>query len=189
MTTKVSVSKIDAAKRQLNTAIIMYFNDMDFISTHAVAAGSLQVVTDLAEKQKQKVGIEDFVSIIRDDRKEEFKHLLRKPQNFIKHANWKNDEKATLEYNPETLDYFIFIACQAYEQYTNTSTPEIKIFMGWICLRNTEILVDGKYKQSILKYIDKFGTPNINNKSLFLTSIKLFRESRNARATTPIDYG
>jgi hypothetical protein len=44
----VSLSKIDAARRQLETAILLYFRDGDAVSIHTLAAGGNSVVNDSA---------------------------------------------------------------------------------------------------------------------------------------------
>ena len=42
---EVTLSKLDVARRQLETAIRLYFYDGDFVSTHTLAAAACKVLT------------------------------------------------------------------------------------------------------------------------------------------------
>ena len=44
---EVTLSKLDVARRQLETAIRLYFYDGDFVSTHTLAAAACKVLNDL----------------------------------------------------------------------------------------------------------------------------------------------
>lgn len=41
---KLTITKLDAARRQLHTAIVLWFNDGDPISTHTLASAAYEVV-------------------------------------------------------------------------------------------------------------------------------------------------
>lgn len=49
------ISKIDAAKRQLDTAIKLFFENVDPISSYALAAASLEITDDLFSKNKDDI--------------------------------------------------------------------------------------------------------------------------------------
>ena len=46
----IEVSKLDAARRQLETAIRLFFYDGDFVSTHTLAAAAFNVLNDLSRR-------------------------------------------------------------------------------------------------------------------------------------------
>jgi hypothetical protein len=188
MTDRVSITKIDAAKRQINTAIRMYFLEMDVISTHAIAAAGLQIVSDLGIKQNKSVGYTDFLSLIVEKRRGEFLDLMRHPQNFIKHADREGDAIAVLEYNPETLEIFLFLAGQAYEKLTGSTTPEIRGLITWSVMRNPDLVIEGSYKEIIKSYIEKFGIMNDDDKVMMINNIDRARNEKNLNTLTSIDY-
>jgi hypothetical protein len=41
------ISKLDAAKRQLETAITLYFNSGDWVSIHALAGAAYMIIRDV----------------------------------------------------------------------------------------------------------------------------------------------
>ena len=48
---KIRVTKLDAALRQLNTAITLWFRDGDEVAIHTLAAASHQIVYDIVRKK------------------------------------------------------------------------------------------------------------------------------------------
>ncbi len=46
----LEISKLDAAKRQLDTAIRLYFCDGDPVSIHTLAAASYNILRDVTEQ-------------------------------------------------------------------------------------------------------------------------------------------
>jgi hypothetical protein len=47
----MKITKIEAAKRQLNIAIYLFFSDYDLISTHTLSAAARGILYDLAKKE------------------------------------------------------------------------------------------------------------------------------------------
>jgi hypothetical protein len=47
---KIKISKLEAARRQVETAIRIYFANGDPVSIHTLAAASLQILVDLDKK-------------------------------------------------------------------------------------------------------------------------------------------
>lgn len=174
----VRLTKLEAARRQINTAIRMYFLDMDTISTHAVLAGGLQIVSDLAARKGQQVGIEEFLASIVETRKKELRLILRKPQNFLKHADREGDDTAIYEYRIESLEVYLYLAAQSYQTFTGKATPEIKSIITWFSFRNPEILLEGEYKKNVDSYLKRYGEIDASDKPMFLGNIDKFREER-----------
>jgi argininosuccinate synthase len=50
--TSIIVTKIEAARRQLNTAIELWFNDGDPVSIHTLASSAHQIIHDLNRRNK-----------------------------------------------------------------------------------------------------------------------------------------
>lgn len=50
------ISKLDSARRQLETAVRLFFVDGDPVSVHTLAAAAGEVLADLA-RQEEKVGL------------------------------------------------------------------------------------------------------------------------------------
>ena len=181
------ITRIEAARREINAAVIMFLNDQDTIAVHAVAAGGLQIVTDLAAKKNSKVGFEAMLEQIIPERREEFRKLIREPQNFIKHADRPKNHEDTLEFRPGALEPFLFIACTAYNDFTDTMTPEMFGFIFWESTRNPDLLLDkSAFKAQVLKYINQFDPAN-DTKEEVLLIIKNLRDTQ-PHSNQKIDY-
>src|SRR4051794_23462678 len=77
------IGKLDAARRQLDAAIDLYFADGDPIAIHTLAAAASQVTLDLITVR----GMEDQVlALVAPERMQEFFRLWHEAQNHFKHA-------------------------------------------------------------------------------------------------------
>lgn len=170
------ITKIDAARREINAGIVMYLNDIDILAIHAVVAGGLQIVTDLAHAEGKKVGEKEMLANFKPEYRTKMRLAFRHPQNFLKHADREDDHEAVLEYRPETLEAYVMMACLAYEDYTDTSTPEIRTFMFSMYTEEPDLLLPGEYKDSIMSYIST--NPERMTKQALLEMIKTLRIDR-----------
>ena len=183
----IQLTKLEAARRQINTAIRMYFLDMDAVSTHAVLAGGLQIVSDLAAKKGQQVGFEKFLAPIIEERRKEFLLIIREPQNFLKHADREGDDTIIYEYRTGVLEIYLYLAAQSYQTFTGKATPEIKSIITWISFRNPEILIEDEYKKNVDSYLERYGKVDALDKPMFLSNIDKFRNERPVDETL-MDY-
>ena len=58
------------------------------------------------------MGASDY--IIKDEYKKRFRKMIRRPQNFFKHAN--RDPEDSLDFNPDVTPFFIIDAVQKYQK-------------------------------------------------------------------------
>lgn len=182
------LTKLNAAKREINAAIRMFFIEEDPIAVQAVAAGGLQIISDLASKKGVSVGIESFLDAIIEERRDEFRQLMRKPQNFLKHADRKDDENAVLEFNVESVEIYLLLASQAFQTFTGRHTPETRIFYNWFLIHNPSVIADGD-PLAHLAYVKVENGIELNKqpKSFFLGALNDMRYRR-AVDDTVIDY-
>jgi len=104
----ITVTKLEAASRQLDTAIHLFFSGGDAISIHTLAAAASNVFADIAEHRNAGVS---WRTRVRDDSglsTKELKRILHDEWNFFKHAD--RDSDATLQFNELVSDDFIFMA-------------------------------------------------------------------------------
>lgn len=69
---KLKISKLDAAKRQLETAIRLYFNEADPISIHTLAGAAHTILSDINKKYGGRPML-DSDYLIKDEYKKEFR--------------------------------------------------------------------------------------------------------------------
>jgi hypothetical protein len=85
---EIVVDKLDAARRQLETAITMFFNDGDVVSQHTLVMAAHGIVYDLARQRGVGGSFKDSPLIPREGRRK-FIDALHIPRNFFKHADRK----------------------------------------------------------------------------------------------------
>jgi hypothetical protein len=94
---KLHVTKLDAARRQLETAIILWFHDGDPVSIHTLAAAGYQIVYDLNMHRGGAPMMRDSPSI-RPEYLLEWRKIMSRYGNFFKHAD--KDPKRTVFFPP-----------------------------------------------------------------------------------------
>lgn len=141
----ISVSKIDAAKRQLETAITLYFHDADPVSTHTLAAAAHNVLHALCKSQGIKSMIKDN-DMIREGKKGAYLKYINAAQNFFKHGS--RDLNKLCVFSPASTECLILDACQMYQRITTEYPKPFKIFYWWFTIQYPELLKEGVSKQA-----------------------------------------
>ena len=165
MRNKIKVSKLDAAKRQLETAIRVYFNYGDPVAIHTLACAAHEILSDLNRKYTGKpMVISDF--LIKDEYKKQFLKMIREPQNFFKHAN--KDPESTIDFNPDVSQFFIFDAISKYQEITDERVPYFIIFRGWFGAQHIDsFYFSPEKKEFILSTINKYA----NDRSAYFSNM------------------
>lgn len=136
MEPQIKITKLDAARRQLKTAVRLYFNDEDSVSIHTLVCASHEILATLkANKGDYPMIMSD--NLIKEPYKKKFRKLMKDPKNFFKHAS--SDPESTIDFNPDINEYFLLDACEAYELLTGEKEPYFIIFRGWFSSRYPEI--------------------------------------------------
>jgi hypothetical protein len=123
------ITKIEAAQRQLETAIFLLFSDEDPISIHTLAIAASRVLRDLCEA-KGELAIWDLY--IKDEYKKDAIVHFNKAANFFKHADTDFDEVFDWNYNERLNDYTILVACFDYTTINGKLTWPMQVFVTWM---------------------------------------------------------
>lgn len=148
---RIKVGKLEVARRQLETAILLYFNKGDPISTHTLASASTEILSDLNDACKGSPMIFDLEAsgIIRPDKLELARQAFRKPQNFFKHADKDPDE--VLDFHPEVPAGFILAGVEKYRELSGENPPVMRVFALWFRVHWTEIFRFQDGEEAILE--------------------------------------
>lgn len=99
LTMVATVTKLEAASRQLDTAIRLFFAGDDAISVHTLAVAAANIFADIAEHRNAGVS---WRTRTRDDSgltTAELKRILHEEWNFFKHADRKPESTLTFKGN------------------------------------------------------------------------------------------
>ncbi|MFZ5524857.1 MAG: hypothetical protein ACOY9D_12355 [Pseudomonadota bacterium] len=108
MSSKLTISKLDAAVRQLDAAIRLFFSGADPIVVHTLAASAGNIFADVAEHRYRGVS---WRTRMRDDAglsTQRFKNILHDAWNFFKHAN--HDPDGVLQFEEVDSEHLMFVA-------------------------------------------------------------------------------
>jgi hypothetical protein len=97
--TKITVAKLDAAKRQLRTAIRLWFEGGDPVSIHTLAFAAYEIAHVVSKKRDQFRRDLIFDSYkIKDEYRAAWNKGIKKHATFFKHA--EKDWGASIEFSP-----------------------------------------------------------------------------------------
>jgi len=145
---KLNVSKLSAARTQLDCAIELWFLDKDDVSIHTLAAAAYQIIHDINEKRG---GGRDLIynsAVIKDEYRSMWVKLIKKPVNFFKHAD--NDSEGTIEFSPfVSLLFMIFslVGLRAVGEQTNDVEDTL---IAWITVHEPSLLTED-YRRLLAK--------------------------------------
>jgi hypothetical protein len=144
------VSKLDAAHRQLRTAIRMWFYDDDYVSAHTLAYAAYEIAHAVSKAKNPNRG--DLLldsSQIKPEKRKEFNKLFREAANFFKHADRDPDGK--IEFSPGLTEIFIYYAIIGLEVCGVTLANELLVFRWWLQVRSPESMMSKDAYEAIRK--------------------------------------
>ena len=152
------VTKIEAAEKQLDTAIKLFFENLDHLSSYTLAAASREITDDLGEKRKseiyrselerlgdpQRVRLsfrDEMEILIKPEHLKEAMRLLKKPQNFLKHADRDHDQELD-DPSPKEVSFLIVSAIRNFALLEKRSSPAMTTFLWWFTAANPDLVVN-----------------------------------------------
>lgn len=151
MPKRLQLTKLEAVRRQLDTAISLYFTHGDPVSIHTLALAAYNAIRDLNDKAGLEPmlvkgrQIDDQPGVRRgaffDRVKPEYHRrvykLFRQSENFFKHAD--RDSGKTLTFRPETTEFFIYDAIVKYQELTSELHASFAVFKLWFWAHYPEL--------------------------------------------------
>ncbi len=168
---KIKVAKLDAARRQLETAVRLYFSEADPVSIHTLASAAYQVLSDV---NRARGGVpmlkEQIPTWVRPDATAEAKRRLNEAANFFKHADRDHDE--VLEFIQGPTELLLYDAVRKYRELTGETVPVLGVYDVWFWLGpGAEFIVDAQ-RERILGRLRKLF-PNSTRGSFFVEALPL----------------
>lgn len=108
MDERIHISKLDAARRQLDVAVHLLFDGGDPVAVHTLVGAASVIISDLTEKHYPDKSWDKFAQEANKITASEYFQVMRKPQNFLKQA--RDDTDATLDFDPKDTESVAFWA-------------------------------------------------------------------------------
>jgi hypothetical protein len=148
----LTITKLEAAERQLRQAIQLFFGGGDEVAVHTLTGAACEILRDLAAHR----GILHPLGIVlplrvpaRERKRSRFYKLLTRHQNFFKPAD--RDPEGRVTFDPETTALFLFEATATHRSLAGYVLPETFAFEFWFILQHPDIVPAGPFKDLIGK--------------------------------------
>ena len=125
----MKINKIDAACRQIETAIKLFFEAEDPVSTHTLISASRGILIPLAKYKNSNV-LQMFNDVIIEEKAKELCKIFNEPSNFFKHAA-RDPNEIIDDFDETSNEYFIFFAILLYQDLGNQLTIPMGSFLSW----------------------------------------------------------
>ncbi|MFZ3320733.1 MAG: hypothetical protein WA190_00065 [Usitatibacter sp.] len=124
----IRISKLDAARRQMDAAIRLLFEGEDPVAVHTLVGAASVIISDLVEIHHPKTSWDKLAQEANNIAASEYFAVMRKPQNFLKHA--RDDADAVLDFNPKDTESVAFWAVMNLSNFGTLST-EASVLQLW----------------------------------------------------------
>ena len=126
-----TLDKSEVARRQLITAIELFFHDKDAVSAHTLSQAAHEILDELCVKAGLQRGVvSEGLKNLDDTTRKKYRDQINEAKNYFKHAD--RDADCVLEWDPEVAIHFIIDAVSLYKRLSNgKSTCEMFIFSFW----------------------------------------------------------
>jgi hypothetical protein len=135
---KITLNKMDTARRQIDAAVRMTFAGEDPVAIHSVASAGNRIVRDLSAKRGDIESYLRFTDWIKTGYEKQFWKAFNASANFIKHAD--DDPDAIFELDDEASDFLIVFTSKWYRDLGNATTRAMNTFMTWWALQHEEFV-------------------------------------------------
>ncbi|PZW97286.1 hypothetical protein DFS28_105262 [Pseudomonas sp. 478] len=128
MSGHLTVSKLEVAQRQLSIAIRMLFANDDPIAAHTLVGAASEILSRLVEKRHPEESWDKLVQGANNLPPKEYFFIMRKAQNWFKHADI--DPDGIFEFDPAETEALTFWAVMNASLLAPLST-EAMIYQIW----------------------------------------------------------
>lgn len=188
----MKMTKQQAAAMQIETAIKLFFEDRDMVSTYTLSAAAHEILEGIwmhegpAINQRRLAAGKDFAYSFKEEWRDrvtpEGQKYRTKHQNFFKHADRDHDQELDFE-DVEHTALSIFLAIKDYELIYETVTKAMSTYVTCYLMYNPSLLREGSVESEVFKKgaqmakdvnIDRKGWCQVGNTMLKQNCPELF---------------
>jgi hypothetical protein len=141
--TSRTITRLDAVRDQLNSAIRLYFLWDDLVSAVTLAGAAERVLSDLQPADGifdiDARSIRSVINLyIKPGHQKQAAISFRADYDFFRHAD--RQPKDDYELAENRVDSLLFISVCSFEFLCKTTTQEMRIFLWWFMIKNPHIL-------------------------------------------------
>jgi len=179
----LTLTKFEAAERQLIQGIRLFFEEGDPISIHTLAEAAVQVFRDLAPKYNTSSVITEHPSLSHIS-KSVIYNTMNEARNFFKHAD--KDPDKVLEFDVARNNMSLLECSTLHTSIKGGIIPEVLVFELWFLSKNKDLFASNK------EFMEKLTSSRDFNKQWNFSDcselISKLRESKSIRGVC-LKYG
>jgi len=136
------VSKLEGAERLLKASVRLFFEEIDILAVHSLAAAAHEVLRTLLLREGKKGSFLKDNDYIKPEYAKEYHDLMNHPQNFLKHAD--RDPEGVLDFYEDGTPFWILDAIGLYTKLTGKMQHrDFFIFFAWFAQQYPMMLKKG----------------------------------------------
>ncbi len=124
-----TITKLDAARRQLLAAINLHWYLDEPIAAYTLAANAWELCNSLLKRDNKTRLLAEF-SRVHGRPETDFKALINRPRNFVKHAD-KDPDGNLEDVTNQDVDGMLQAACIDYTMLARRSPLAVQLFLCW----------------------------------------------------------
>lgn len=131
---KLTIKKLECSRRQLETAIGLFFEDGDPVSIHTLTCAGYNVIRDVNNSLDgtPMFGKQRYVQMAGKPSLQDF----NEPENFFKHGD--RDADGELTFYPKFTECLLVDASEKYGELTGECVPKFLAFTLWFMFKTPE---------------------------------------------------
>lgn len=149
MTNTITITKLDAARRQLLTAIELWFADGDPVSIHTLARASHEIIHRLFRLKGETGLLFDSTTLIAPEHREAFLKFIKDSANFFKHAKIERNPVASIDFNTDLNALFMSMSIVGLDRIGEPRGDEESAFMFWLALHRPALFTEDLLKENV----------------------------------------
>ena len=137
---RITITKIEGARRQIEAAVALWFQDGDPVVVHTLVAAGHQVCNDILRKPngKSESPVLFNTALFPGDEWELHRKFTVKLENFLKHA--KRDPSEKITFNTAQTEMYILDAILLWHMIERERHPLFEAFGAWFFLSNPTLV-------------------------------------------------
>jgi len=152
-----SITKETAARRLVASSVKAILWDHDPIGVHVMVLACHALLREYGDAKGLKSKL-DWRNYIRPEyRQEAFRDYIKRPYNFLKHAQRDPDEILDIGNLPTQNDMMLLFNCIAHIEFFGKSFPHANLHLSRIQIEHPNFLKDGNYKDIILSLANEMS--------------------------------
>jgi hypothetical protein len=151
----LKVSKLAAAKGQLETTIRLFFSNGEPVSIHTLTAAAYGILRGITKKLGAGPMLLESAMLesVKPQYHREMVAKVKEAENFFKHADRGHD--SVFDFDPSLSELMILDACAQYRKLGSEEPPLFVVYRLWTVGKDPKLFILSAETQSILPELSK----------------------------------